>query len=431
MGWCGSVFTQGVSTVGASFQGINISPTQYLTIDADNRDRIPGNLVTLTYVGAFKGPGTSITWTNVNGHIGYNPDNDSLFLNGDDVGEISIPTIVNDADHTNLNRGTELQAQVDVLSKVSNPEGLTSTLGFQYIAGTPPELLITAVDFFDSPANNRDSLIILRDADDLASGTYEGIYHLGSGLNIGEGAARTAAWYSPIPPGLQGELGGNLIGGAGNTLSIVGRWPVGHSLYVWTYSHGDTIAGDISVSAKMDFDLTNPIVSGWDNTDPCCTNPDDEATLPFTNPPPRMFSWISRAFWGGIIPGTRTYAVFGMSGGHNSSICYKCKPCTDETCTAHKDAYTGYAATNDEDNYEYYWLYSLDEILAADEIYNITPYEYGTWDALQYDPGADPDTDGIRGAAIDEANGRLIITLVNGPPVGLEEEPIFLVFDLP
>lgn len=411
------------------------SGAEYLTISGSPQTNPGGPLVQLTLEGSFKVPTTGYHFAE--SHIGYNPDNDSVYItafDGRDVGEVSIPAIVNSTDAGDLNTGTSLQSPTSVLP-ASNPELIDRFSGFLYLSGGGnPELVLVASQYYDGEADNRDTLVWIDNADDIAGSTKDGFYHLGSGVNIGEGSARAGVWVSPIPAELQAELGGELIFGSGHSWGIDGRQTIGISLYVHAgIAYGATPA-DQSVTALMDFDLTNPMIASWGNEDSNNYTVNEVVSLPFLNPPPAMFSHMSAAYYGVIVPGTRTYAVFGTSGAHESSVCYKCDACTDATCTANRGSETcgGYCSTNYEDeSYKYYWLFSLDDILNAANIYSITPYEYGKMpSALNPFPSLVHPVHGIRGGAIDLANKRLFLANL-GVTVGLDIDPVITVYSYP
>ncbi|MBW2453245.1 MAG: hypothetical protein JRI68_01990 [Deltaproteobacteria bacterium] len=69
--------------------------------------------------------------------------------------------------------------------------------------------------------------------------------------------------------------------------------------------------------------------------------------------------------------------TFGNSGGHESGVCYKCGQDDGNLCG-------GYCSPDHEDNYQHYWSYDVDDLLAVAEG-QLEPHEAG--DRLG---GADP-----------------------------------------
>ena len=72
------------------------------------------------------------------------------------------------------------------------------------------------------------------------------------------------------------------------------------------------------------------------------------------------------------MPGTRTFALFGSSAGVDTGIGYKITQTDDNLCG-------GPCARGADDQYNYYWFFALDEILAASALSDPRPYAYGRW----------------------------------------------------
>jgi hypothetical protein len=87
-----------------------------------------------------------------------------------------------------------------------------------------------------------------------------------------------------------------------------------------------------------------------------------------------IWTEVSSAYTGFIVPGTNTYAVFGSSGGHESGIGYKITQDDGNLCGGG----CPYVAA---DIYNYYWLWDLKDLQKVKQgsmnPYEVRPYEYG------------------------------------------------------
>ena len=120
--------------------------------------------------------------------------------------------------------------------------------------------------------------------------------------------------------------------------------------------------------------------------------------------------------YGFIVPGTRTYAVLGSTGGTSSGIGYKIRQDNDNLCG-------GYCAYGSDDYSNYYWLFDLDELLAAESLSDPRPYDYGAWQ-VPFDDGG---SHRIIGGAYDPEEGVLYLSLGNAGQVGTYDRPPLIV----
>ena len=133
-----------------------------------------------------------------------------------------------------------------------------------------------------------------------------------------------------------------------------------------------------------------------------------------------LWNFLSRGVYGFVVPGTRTFAVFGSSGGVDSGIGYKITQNNGNLCG-------GYCAYDAADYYNYYWFFDVDEILAATETYEPRPYAYGRW-SVPFDDGG---RHRIIGGTFDPATMTLYLSLENAGQVGdYDRPPVILVFGL-
>jgi len=318
----------------------------------------------LAYLGAFRVSSEDFGASSTNyavGALGYNPKNHSIFLAGHSrenaIAEFAIPELGLQTDVSDLPLVTApLQDFTRLLgaSPNGNPEDIDRVTGMLWVDG---ELLINAERWYDAAGDNVDTTLVVRDADDLA-GTVDGYFELG-------GAAEAGGYMSLIPAAWQTALGGETLTGWSSVYSINSRYSIGPTLFV--FDRADILnatagaEGPVSTTALMNF----PYSSG-EYIDPEAMSSDEGSASP-------MWTQLSSGVYGFIIPGTRTFAVFGSSGGVDSGIGYKITQDTGNLC----GGYCSYAA---DDNYNYYWFFDLDEIVGATTASEPRPYAYGRWD---------------------------------------------------
>jgi len=395
----------------------------------------------LEYQGAFSIPGGEQGESSADysaGQIAYNPVNQSLFLAGFNlegaVAEISIPALVNSTDVNALNSATYLQDFYRVLSRTpdSNPQNIDRITGlFLY----QNKLIVNGLEYYDAPADNTHTTLVLDDASNMAGSTIEGFYKL-------QGAAHIAGWMSPVPAQWQGILGGSVIAGNSSKYAIVSRQSVGPSAFVFDPSAlSGAPSGVLPTTTLLDFDLTNPLYadySSYDNarynllevngsTPPGHTFEDADAVVGTND----LWTSDSQASYGFIVPGTRTYMTLGASGGHESGIGYKATQSDGNVCG-------GPCAYDADDVDNYYWLWDVNDLVevknGTKQPYEIRPYSYGVLDMpFQTDlfAGGTPELHPISGGSYDPASGRLYLTLYDAGSTGAYDQvPLVVVYEL-
>ncbi|MHC4400622.1 MAG: hypothetical protein ACYTG0_13180, partial [Planctomycetota bacterium] len=267
------------------------------------------------YVGAFRLPSRKYGESDLNysqGPIALNPDRHSLFIVGhahqQAIAEFAIPELVDGTDLADLNMaGDPIQPFATVLDRASggNPEGNNRIGGMLYVSGPDgPELLVNAYEYYDAPGDNRLSMLVVRDANDLAKSDVDGYFKL-------QGRpGHTAGWMSPIPAEWRSVLGGDFLTGNSSGIPIISRASVGPSAFVFNpldVVGEKSVATPVSTTKLLDFSLAHRLHDDLSNE----SRQND------------LWNHLSRAVNGIIVPGTRTYATFGHSGGNESGVGYK------------------------------------------------------------------------------------------------------------
>jgi len=348
----------------------------------------------LQYVGAFRLPSRKYGRSELNyseGPIAFNPDRQSLFIVGHShhqaIAEFAIPELVDSTVLTELNMaGDPLQPFATILNRASggNPQGNNRIGGMLYVTGPDgPELLVNVYEYYDAPGDNTLSMLVVRDANDLAKSEVDGYFE------VRGGPGHTAGWMSPIPDPWRAVLGGHFLTGSSSGIPIISRTSVGPSAFVFNpldVVGKRAVPTPIATTRLLDFSLAHPLHDDLSNE----SRKND------------LWNHLSRAVYGVIVPGTRTYATFGSSGGNESGVGYKIVRDNGRR----SGGYSTYAV---KDNYHYYWFWDVNDLVRvkAGEMkpHDVRPYEHGIFQTPFKDS-----SDRLGGGAFDGSTGRIYLT---------------------
>lgn len=370
-----------------------------MTIAAESDAPPPQELPLLSmkdfqYAGAFRLPSRKFGASDLNfsqGPIAFNPDRRSLFIVGhahqQAIAEFAIPELVDSTVLTELNMaGDPIQPFASILNRASggNPEGNNRIGGMLYVSGpSGPELLVNAYEYYDAPGDNTVSILVVRDAHDLAKSEVDGYFE------VQGRPGHTAGWMSPIPDQWRSVLGGDFLTGNSSGIPIISRTSVGPSAFVFDpldIVGKKSVATPISTTKLLDFSLADRLHEDLSNK----SRQND------------LWNHLSRAIYGIIVPGTRTYATFGHSGGNESGVGYKIVQDNGRRTG-------GYSSFAIKDNYHYYWFWDVNDLVRvrAGEIkpHDVRPYEYGIFRT----PFADS-SHRLGGGTFDPSTGRIYLT---------------------
>lgn len=390
--------------------------------DPDTSDE-PGRfqMTDLEYAGAFRLSSDDFGDSNVNyavGTLGYNPDRHSLFVAGhaqhNAVAEFAIPQELGMGDLVEDLPVVEqpLQPFQRLLGRSDNgnPDGMDRVTGLYWNDG---HLIVQANSWYDADGGASDTTLLVVDGE--LDGSVVGYFEL-------EGAARSAGFVSPIPTEWQSRLGGPALAGWASNYSIVSRYSVGPTLFAFDPSHVTANAGDpsahgpIAARGWLDYPYAGGELLAPDALDYQCSMDDDVTNCDEGATGSGLWNYLSQAMYGFIIPGTRTYALFGSTGGTRTGIGYKIVRDDGSLC--------GGPCAHGADDYDnYYWLFDLEEILAADSPSAPQPYDYGAWDV----PFDDQGSHRIIGGAWDPTEGVLYLSLGGAGQVGTYDRPPLIV----
>ena len=297
---------------------------------------------------------------------------DSFFIVGhahhQAIAELAIPVLSKSKTISEWNFATFKQPFSSVISRASsgNPQKIDRITGMKEIEH---QLIVNGMEFYDADANVRDTTLIVRDADQLVSSKIDGFFQL-------QGAAHAAGWISEIPKVWQKALGSEYLVGNASTLAINSRLSIGPSAFSAQFFgvlNGAEESGLILTNGLMDFSLKQPIAP-------------DQYNKSLKN---NIWTELSAAHYGFIIPNTSSYLVVGKSGGHNSGIGYKITQDNGRECG-------GPCSVKAEDNYNYFWLFDVADFVSVKagekQPYQPRPYQFGFFDTVNtssYIIGAD------------------------------------------
>lgn len=362
-------------------------------VPIDKDYKAPARLISISdldYEGAFALPDGVYSESSANWAEGVmEVTGSSLFFVGHDhddaIAEFEVPalTLTNTIDQL-VYADPPKQPFVKVIGKVrsGNTENLDQIVGLEHYKG---RLIGNALEYYDAPADNYQTTFVIQDSADISSSSIAGYYSM-------RGRARAAGWLSQVPAEWQAGLGCTHISGHSSGGPIIGRHSVGPSAFCLNLD--SVLPADSKRSLKtaelLGFGLNFPLQK-------------DLLNESLQN---RLWTHLSQARYGFIVPGTSTYATFGTSGGHQSGVGYKLDRRNGDECA-------GYCSVDPADNYNYYWLWDMRDLLKVRQgslsASRIKPYESGVFEVpFQTDPVINP----IGGASYDEQSGLLYISVL-------------------
>ncbi len=382
-----------------------VSATNLNPPDTANRQLI--SIDDFNYLGAFRLPIGQFGESRINyaeGPIAYNRDRHSLFVVGhahqQAIAEFAIPSLSNSLNISDLKLSpAPLQNFYRVLGRVDYlPENhiIDRIGGLLSLNG---KLIVNAYEYYDAPADNTLTTLVVDDSNNLAGSSINGYYGL-------QGNTHAAGWMSEVPAVLQKILGGPWISGNSSYKPIISRFSVGPSAFVFDPEDIGSIE-PVPTQTLLDFSLAHPLQ-------------EDLMNQRGNN---RLWTHMSRAVFGFIPPGTDTYVTLGFSGGHNSGVCYKCVP------SGGKNECAGYCAKDASDYHLMYWLWDVNQLIRVKKgelkPNQPRPYQHGVINSPF------PSTK-LGGGSYDTASGRLYLSLLSADTVQTQygPPPIILVYNL-
>ncbi len=364
----------------------------------------------LKYQGAFRLSSNDIGESSVNyatGTLAYNPDHKSIYIAGHNhhnaIAEFTVPELSKATDVKQLPEVAEARQGFKKILSQGTPSGANDKItGLYYKDNT---LIINSEVWYDADGKNDLTTLVMTNANDFSQSNITGYYKL-------EGKAHAAGYISEVPENHRAQIGNDHITGWSKNYSINSRYSIGPSLFsvnIDSLLKGtQSINQNIATKAFMNF----PFSEGKYLSEASIGNSDNTANA--------LFNQLSRAMYAFIIPGTNTYFVIGSSGGIDSGIGYKIKQDGTYECP-------GFCSYKSADNYNYYWLFDMNDIYNASSVSSIKPYAFGKLN-IPFDKNGQHQ---VLGASYDASSDQLFISLENAGQVGdFDRPPLIVVYSL-
>jgi hypothetical protein len=294
------------------------------------------------------------------------------------IGEFLVPELVKSSKLSTLNIANVKQPFVTVLGRAvsGNPQKINKITGMKELNG---QLIVNGLKYYDAKASVTDTSLIIRDSQNLKGSTVDGYFSL-------KGRAHAAGWISQVPAEWQDRLGTKLISGFASNYPINSRSSIGptaFAFYPLALLESDHKDGLIYSEKLMGFSLANPL------------HPDRYNKTKKNN----IWTEVSSAIYGFILPNTNKYLVIGNSGGHTSGIGYKIIQDEGHKCG-------GPCSYKRSDNYNHFWTWDVNDFIHVREgnkkPHELIPTDFGVFNQLK------PDWV-IIGADFDEINDLLYV----------------------
>jgi len=297
--------------------------------------------ITFNYQGAFRlrlGDFGESKIAHAPGAFTLNNQKDSFYIAGhsrhNGIAEFSIPMIVNSESIDDLGFAEPIQPFVNFLDKkLINPQNIDMITGMDVIED---ELIVNAITYYDAPAKNTHTTFIIRSPNQLNTTKVNGFFEL-------QGNAHASGWISKIPLAFVSKFEGTYIVGSSSGYPINARLSVGptaFSTYLDELIGVNISIGLIPTTPLIDYSLNKKLNKDFYNK----------------NGKNNVWTQMSSAAYGFIIPHSSSYLLLGKSGGHESGIGYKATQYNGNRCG-------GPCAYDPDDYYNHYWVYSTDDML--------------------------------------------------------------------
>ena len=379
----------------------------------------------LEYVGGFRVTNGKVG-DGDNSTLGYSPGiftidtaNNTLFMPTHDYeqgfGELALPELTYSTNPRDFAVADNVvQRFVDIYETERDVTGIDNYFKVTGMHKIGDQLLVNYFNWYDAPGTETDTTMIFKDAKDLAQSALIGPFQM-------RGAAHAGGWISEIPAQWQHALGGTHVSGMSQG-SIISRLSVGPTAFIWSPADdllSATTGGTINNSKAMDFSLKNMLFNVSLYTGK--TNKTDDLLYNRIDGQNNLWTIVSAAQHGFIIPNTSTYFVLGYSGGHHSGLGYKITQDSGRLCG-------GPCPYEADDSYNYYWLFDVNDLVAVlnneMEPYEVRPYDYGEFNTIG-------NKSNLAGGFYDADKDLLYISLRNGDPIPTYgKPPLFLAYHL-
>jgi hypothetical protein len=274
--------------------------------------------------------------------------------------------------------GSPLQpctAVMDLASRDNNnPDNLDRITGLLFDASTGA-LVVNAEVWYDTVGASSTTALVTNAAD-MQNTTARGFAKQA-------GAAQSAGFMGVIPESLRSDFGDKTYySGWSSVYSIISRYSVGPSC--WIMSSNSFVADMVNACTStnpancknhnipMTAHLNFPYGKCLPNSDSNCYAVEDQGKQGPFPPASPIWNALSRAMYAFFLPSQRLYVAIGSTAGLESGIGYKAVQNNGIECP-------GQCQYDVSDLYNYFWIFRVDDMIYAGDVWDPRPVAYGKW----------------------------------------------------
>ncbi|WP_057183437.1 MULTISPECIES: PKD domain-containing protein [Colwellia] len=343
----------------------------------------------------------------------------SLFVVSHDyeqgIAEFEIPEIVNTTVISEMNVGSNvLQSFEAFYGNARDVTGIDENFRLTGMQLINSKLVVNYINWYDGDMSETDTTVVFQDPSNLATSPIVGPFQLG-------GAAHTAGWMTPIPEHWKDKLNGSYISGWSGG-SINGRLSIGPPAFLLnpeTDLVNKTSGGAVPTIPVLDFNIEHKLYDTSVYTyEESLLQPVFNNTYDGKN---NLWTVLSEATYGFIVPNTNTYVTLGHSAGHESGIGYKITQDTGRVCG-------GYCPPIAADKYNYVWFWKVSDLVKVQNgemlSYDVRPYSHAVFGTI----GSNGE---LMGGAFDPESMTLYVALKKGDNIApYARPPLFLKYKI-
>ena len=381
-------------------------------IEKDIRQSVPTDIniplglkatLDIEYLGAFRVVAQGESNSNYAvGTLGYNPDNNSLFMAGhahhNAIAEFEVPSQFSfESLASNIPEAAVLQEYVTILNKKEVGNTTNKINGILY---HNQNLLVSSEVWYDGSGSNADNLQVFSSAHEIRASGFTGMLQV-------EGQAKAAGYMFKVPDDLTEKIGTEYLIGWATNYSIVSRYSQGPSLY--RFKPEQAIDSVLTVDRKIDTDalMVFPYAQGKQ-----LVEGSDRYTLDISP----IWGPTTNAKYGFIIPGTTYFLAIGQHSGLHSGIGYKITQDNGNSCG-------GPCPYERDDVYNYFWIFDVEDMLEAEQPWSVSPISYGKW-SHPYDKSG---TREVIGGTYDDQKNILYLSIRGAGQTGDYDRPPLII----
>lgn len=243
------------------------------------------------------------------------------------IARFSLKGLSNGSSIDELAIADNLEPFVKVCPDVTNENQPNIITGIEYVDSN---LFVNVAKAYDAAGKNLSTTMVFDEPFSLSESNQYCYFSL-------EGKAHSAGWMSKIPSQYHDAFSAMYLAGYASNIPINSRLSIGPTLFTWFpyfISPPKAMNQMLSTTKLIDYSLAEPLM-------------EDRYNKSGSN---NLWTELSQAYYGQVMPQTGEYVIFGISGGHHSEIGYKIKQNNGAVCP-------GPCAFDHKDYYNFFWVY--------------------------------------------------------------------------